>query len=66
MRTINEAIKQAKVLLKNRQASSFKPWKGLYIVRCDDCECYRIGLHYHTATLNEIEDDRNVVEYVGA
>lgn len=66
MKTIKEAVKQAKKLLRNRlKCDLVKPWKGLYIVRCDDDSCYRMGLHYHIATLNEIEDDKNVVEYVG-
>jgi hypothetical protein len=65
MKTLNESRKQARVLLKNRLAcDNLKPWKGLYIVRCNDDSCYRIGSHYHTATLNDIEDDNNVVDYV--
>ena len=66
MKTVEQAIKQARKLLKNRLAcSNLRPWKGLYIVRCADDACYRTGLHYHTALLNEIEDDRDVVEFVG-
>ena len=45
MKTKLEAIKQAKVLLRNRaNCDNVKPWKGLYIVRCEDDACYRWGM----------------------
>ena len=65
MRTVKEAVNQARTLLKNRAACSLvKPWDGLYIVRCQDNDCYRVGRHYHTALSKEIDGASVIADYV--
>jgi hypothetical protein len=49
-------VELAKKVLRNRnKLDNCKPWAGLYVVPCSDEDCYRIGLHYHIATENEME-----------
>ena len=68
MDTFRQAVKQAKGLLRNRaKCDLVTPWHGLYIVQCNDDDCYRGGSHYHTATqkeMNTFYHDQKAVEYV--
>lgn len=65
MKTLEQAVKQAEKLLINRnKLNNCKPWKGLYIVPCNDTECYRSGSHYHTATQKELDTHYSGIQAV--
>jgi hypothetical protein len=55
MKTLQQAISQAKKLITNRnKLDNCIPWKGLYIVWSPE-EFDNPGEHYHTATEGELD-----------